>query len=188
MKARYGELTKDILLIVAAAGILAIAATSPYFLINLARVIIKDKKYNKNKINERNLSRSLKRLEKNRFFILRQASGKFYIKLSEKGEKIVQQIKFDNLKITVPKKWDKQWRIIIFDIPEKGKKRARDALRIKLREWKFYQLQKSVWVCPYPCEEEIQVLCDIFKIGDFVNIITANKIDNDKDLKKYFHL
>ena len=52
----------------------------------------------------------------------------------------------------------------------------------------FYQLQKSVWAIPYPCEKEIQFLCELFSINRFVNIITADKIYNDIILRKYFDL
>ena len=47
MKTRYGEFTKDFLLLLAAAGMLAIASTSPSFLINLARLALKDKKFSR---------------------------------------------------------------------------------------------------------------------------------------------
>ena len=41
MRKKYGEITKDVLLTLATGAIIAVAATSPYFLINLARIISK---------------------------------------------------------------------------------------------------------------------------------------------------
>ncbi len=173
----------------ALAGIVVVAATSPYFLINIARAIIKNKKYSKNKDNEQKIIRSLRRLKDNHIVIIKEKSdGKFVIELTEKGRKKVEEIQLENMEIKKPKVWDGKWRIIAFDIPEKQKKRARDALRKKLQKLKFYQMQKSVWVCPYPCEKEIQFLCELFEINQFVNIISADKIQDDIKLKKSFGL
>lgn len=192
MKIRYSKITIDILLTLAAAGAIAIAATSPYFLINIARAIIKYKKYNKNNnynIKEYNLWKSLTGLNKNKIIILKNNKDEFTIKLTEKGKKVVKKILFDNMKIEKQKKWDKKWRIVIFDIPEKKRgKHQRNLMRLKLQTIGFYQLQKSVWVHLYPCEKEVQLICEVYEINPYVNIITAEKIYNDDLLTKYFKL
>ena len=84
--------------------------------------------------------------------------------------------------------WDGKWRVLIFDIPEKRKKAAREALRSKLIDLNFFQLQKSVWIHPYPCENEIQLTAEIFGVTRFINIIIANKILNDVKAKIHFGL
>ena len=185
MKIRYGEFTKDFLLLLAVAGMLAIASTSPYFLINLARLALKDKKFrHKNcKASDMALARSMAGLNKNKIVNILF----IYLKLfTEKGKKIVKEIQFDNLKIDKPKIWDGKWRIVIFDIPENERRRMRDAMRQKLQKIGFYQMQKSVWVFPYPCEKEIRLLCEIFGVNSFVNMITSDKIYNDDALRRYF--
>ncbi|TSC95067.1 MAG: Repressor in ring oxydation complex/phenylacetic acid degradation pathway related protein (PaaX) [Parcubacteria group bacterium Licking1014_1] len=189
MKGKYSIITKEIIFMLALAGIIVVASTSPYFLINIARAIIKNKKYSKNKNNEQKIVRSLRKLRDSHIVIIKEKSdGKFMVELTERGRKKVEEIQFENMEIKRPKVWDGKWRIIAFDIPEKQKKRARDALREKLQKLNFYQMQKSVWVCPYPCEKEIQFLCELFNINPFVNIITANKIQDDIKLKKHFKL
>lgn len=100
----------------------------------------------------------------------------------------MKEIQLDDMEIEKPAHWDKKWRVVIFDIPDKFKRRARDALREKLKKLGFCQLQKSVWVIPYPCQKEIQLLCELFNITPFVNIITAESIYNDIKLRKYFKL
>jgi len=187
MKERYSPITKEILLTIALAGMIVIASTSPYFLVNIAKTVIKNKKYIKNKINERKVVRSLMRLRKNKIIILRKKeNGEFIIQLTDKGKKKTEEINIEKLEIKKQNIWDKKWRIVAFDIPEK-KKRARNALRQKLQELNFYQLQKSVWVCPYPCEKEVQFLCEFFNISYFVDIITADNICDDSKLRKYFN-
>lgn len=66
--------------------------------------------------------------------------------LTEKGKDKVLKIefKFKNYK----KRKDGKWIMIIFDIPEKTRRR-RDLLRRKLKFLGFKMLQKSIWVCPY---------------------------------------
>jgi len=190
MENRYGKIAKDILLIMAVAGILTIASTSPNFLYNLARAILKYKNGNKKyKYSEvKQIARSLNGLNKNKILILKESNGKFTVRLSESGKKVIKEIQFENMKIEKQKVWDKKWRVIIFDIPEGRRKVGRDALRSKLKKLGFYLIQKSVWVYPYPCEKEIQLLCEIFEINPYVNIITAEKIYNDDLVKKYFRL
>lgn len=185
---KYSSPSKDILLGIALTGAIAIAATSPFFLVNLAKFFIKNKKYIKKEYDEHKVAKACERLKRNRLIILKETDGKFTVELTDKGRKRVEEIKFDDMAIKVPLAWDKKWRIIIFDIPEKQGKRARNALREKLQKLGFYQLQKSVWAFPYPCEKEIQFLCELFNISRFVNIITADKIYNDIIVKKYFKL
>lgn len=191
MKARYSEITKDALLILGFIGILTIAATSPFFLINIARGLIKSKKSNIDRYkytDEAKLAKSLGGLNKNKIIIIKEERGKFIVKLTEKGKKVVREILFDGMNIKKQKVWDKKWRIVVFDIPERKRRHMRDAMRQKLQSIGFFQLQKSVWVHPYPCEKEIRLLCEVFGINPFVNIITAEKIYNDDNLIKYFKL
>lgn len=190
MKVRYGEITKDVLLMLAGAGILAVAATSPYFLINITRSILRNRRYHKKYGNfkEKNLLKSLTGLNKNKIIIVKEKNGEFIIRLSEKGRKVVEKILFNDMKIEKQKVWDKKWRIVIFDIPEKRGRRGRDAIRVKLQSLGFCQFQKSAWIYPYPCEKEVRLICEVYEISPFVNIITAEKIYNDDNLRKYFKL
>lgn len=185
---KYSSLSKDILFGIAAAGVITVAATSPFFLINIAKAFLINKKHSKSSYDKNMVAKAFERLKRNRIIILKEVDGKFTVELTEKGKRKVEQIRFDDMAIKIPPAWDKKWRVVIFDIPEKHQKRARNALREKLQKLGFFQLQKSVWAMPYPCEKEVQFLCEFFDITRFVNIITADKIYNDVSLKKYFDL
>lgn len=193
MKIKRGDIAKDILSTLFIAGIFTVATiASPYFLFNFARWFIKSKKYNKDKKYSdkdiKKISRSLSGLNKNKIVVIKNVGDKFTVKLTELGKKVVREMGFANMKIEKPKVWDKKWRVIIFDIPEKRGRLARDVLRDKLRKLGFLQIQKSVWAHPYPCEKEVQFLCEMYNISPYVNIITAEKIYNDDTFKKYFNL
>ena len=74
----------------------------------------------------------------------------------------------------------------MFDIPE-SEKFAREALREKLKNLGFAQFQKSIWIYPYPCENEIDFVTEFFSIAKHVNLITV-KIDDDRPLRAEFNL
>jgi len=94
----------------------------------------------------------------------------------------------DKLKIKKQKKWDRKWRLLIFDIADKQKIK-REALRGKLKELGFFQLQKSVWVCPYESKKQIILLRDFFDLASAdMKIIIATEIENDGELKEFFGL
>ena len=187
MKERYGELTKNILLGLAMTGAIAIAATSPYFLVNILKQISRNKKYFKKKLENWKIKRAFEKLKRNKLIILNEENGKFIVEITEQGKRKVKELQVDELKIEKPTVWDKKWRVVIFDIPNRNT-RARNALRDKIRELKFYLLQKSVWVHPYPCEKEIKFLAELFNVSSYINIILAENIDNDVKLRKYFNL
>jgi DNA-binding transcriptional regulator PaaX len=92
----------------------------------------------------------------------------------------------DSLEIKKPKKWDRKWRLVIFDIAQM-KKIYREAFRGKIKELGFYCLQKSVWVYPFDCEAEIELLRDFFGLSqDELRLIVAEKLGEDSKLKEHF--
>ena len=109
------------------------------------------------------------------------------IKITKKGRKKFLNYKIKDLKIKKPEIWDKKWRIVIADIPEK-KKVARNVLRSTLKRIGFYQLQKSVWAHPYECENEIEYLKEIYELRLYLYYIVADKIKQDYKLIKHFNL
>jgi len=113
--------------------------------------------------------------------------GTMEIVLTEKGKKITKQYSLDSLEIKKLRRWDKKWRMVIFDIPEK-KRKVRDIFRFHLRRLGFYELQRSVWVYPYECTGEIQYLIDFFHVSQYVHLIEATVISSDEFLKKKFSL
>ena len=84
-------------------------------------------------------------------------------------------------------RWDKRWRVIIFDIPEK-RRSTRDALRTTMKSFGLYRLQDSVWAYPYDCEEIIALLKADLRLGGSVIYMVVEKIENDKYLKEQFGL
>jgi len=84
------------------------------------------------------------------------------------------------------RKWDKKWRIVIFDIPH-DQRVKRNALRSFIKRLGMHQLQKSVWIYPFDCCHELQLIKDFFNLkDDTVRLIVSENIGDDKKLKKAF--
>jgi len=107
--------------------------------------------------------------------------------LSKNGKQKALQFNIDTLEIEKPIIWDKKWRIVMFDIPEKLR-RLRDTLRLHFREIGFIELQKSVFVHPYSCEKEIEFIVEFYNARKYVRFILAENIDNELHLKNKFNL
>ena len=76
--------------------------------------------------------------------------------------------------------------LLMFDIPE-SKKIARNVFRSRIKELGFFQFQKSVWVYPYPCENEVDFLAEYFEIAEYIHFLTI-KIEDDNPLCVEFGL
>ena len=108
-----------------------------------------------------------------------------YLELSQKGKKRLKKYLTKHLEIKFPRKWDKKWRIVIFDVPDK-KKKSRDVLRRKLLSIGFLELQESVYVFPFDCWPEIDFLKRLLNLENYIQYIVAERIETETDLLKNF--
>lgn len=113
--------------------------------------------------------------------------GTIKVVLTKDGKKRALEYQFDEIKIKKPEKWDGKWRMVIFDIPER-KKKAREALRKKLKELNFMELQKSVFVHPYECENEIDFIVECFEVRPYVRFLRVDSFTNEEQFRLKFKL
>lgn len=109
--------------------------------------------------------------------------------LTKKGEEEVCCLKSPYLKLPQVKKWDGVWRLIISDIPEKYKV-ARDSLNRWLVRAGCARLQKSTWVYPYDCWDEVRAIVSIHNVSGCVRFAIVEKFnkETENELKKIFNL
>jgi DNA-binding MarR family transcriptional regulator len=177
------EIAKDIIQGLAISGLVCLAATSPYFGINLIRGVKKWRKYKGKK-----LSSIFSRLRRNGYLDIREERRQIYISLTDEGKRMAGWLQIDALEIKRPKQWDRKWRIVIFDIAQ-VKKLYREAFRGKLKELGFVPLQKSVWLCPFECRDEVEVLREFFGLDEReLRLIVGESIGNDRSLRKIFRI
>lgn len=129
---------------------------------------------------------TLNRLEKRGLIIGERKKGKVAYLLSDAGEKLAKRIKL-KLELAKSKRWDGKWRILLFDIPEKVRGK-RDFFRKELCDFGFYQLQKSVWVYPYPLPQDFFDLWDDFIFGKELILVESAKISQNNALRSFFAL
>lgn len=115
------------------------------------------------------------------------ADGTKTIVLTERGKKRAVAFNFDKMEVNVPGAWDGLWHIVIFDIPEKYKW-ARLSLRDKLLDLGFFQYQKSVYIYPYSCADEIDFVIEFFKVRRYVRYGILKHISNEAELLLNFNL
>ncbi len=139
-------------------------------------------------INEKQLKESIRYFYRRKLIdFYENKDGTLRVVATDEGKRKDSQNRIKQFKIKIPKKWDKKWRIVIFNIPE-DKKIARDILRRKIKRVGFLELQKSVWVYPYECKDLIDFMITFYEIKEFVKYITAEKIEGDEQIKRLFEL
>lgn len=108
-----------------------------------------------------------------------------YLELTAKGKEKIDRLLVANLIIDKPKEWDKKWRVIMFDIPER-EKHLRNLIRSQLYQLGFRQIQKSVFLYPYECSKEINLICDCYGGRKFIKYLIADIIEGEAEIIEYF--
>ncbi len=125
------------------------------------------------------LYRTIREFERDRLIDFKEKDdGTILITLSEQGEHRMLTYRIDDMKIEKPAVWDGKWRLVLFDIPEQ-KRAARDALRLKLKDLGFKELQHSVHILPYPCKDEIDFLMEFFSLTSCVYYAEIESLSNE---------
>jgi DNA-binding transcriptional regulator PaaX len=114
-------------------------------------------------------------------------NGVTKVRITTKGKVRLRSFAIDLIKIPKQKQWDGKWRLVMFDLPIRYTK-ARDSLRFKLKQLGFIQFQKSVWIHPYPCTDEILFISDYYKVHKYVEILEVSRILCEAKFKKAFEI
>lgn len=178
-RSRKENLQKMILKTVALTGILAVGLVAPNVIGAMDKMGILPRPRRREYVSS-SASRLVKR------GLMKFGDG--YYKLTPEGEKILRRWLITDYRTNKPKKWDKKWRMVIYDIAEKKKGRVRRQMFDLLRNAGFYKLQNSIWVYPYDCEEVIGLLKTDLGVGKEILYVIAHEIENDKHLREYFDL
>ena len=139
------------------------------------------------KIEKRELREEIRKLYQSKLVEKKaNADGSYTLLLTEKGKLKTLNYNFDKIKAEKDK-WDKKWRLVVFDVPEKLRW-GRDTLRDKLKQVGFYELQKSVFIFPYDCQNEVEFIIEFFNLRRYVRFAVLESIDNESHLKQIFKL
>ncbi len=171
------------LAIIALGGILTLGAITPGAFGELTRFLYRKKKDRYEQYRELWV-RFNKLKQKGNLEFVKEENGYLIYRLSQKGKNKIRKFIFDELSVDIPKEWDKKWRLVIFDIPE-FRRKERVALRKKLKDMDFYQCQKSAWIHPFPCLEEIEFLKNVLNIKPFVKLFLVEEMTDGRVLYNF---
>ena len=180
---RRGELARDVLKVIGAGVVIAGAVAAP----NLVQLIdFFDPKGPKER---RRIWRAVKYLEEKNALEISTHGGKECVRLTDGGRIALNADAIADLQIQKPSRWDRRWRLVMFDIPRQfARTNARDALRMKLRDLGFIQYQKSVFIFPYECQSEILAVAELYGVRDCIRYIVAEEISDMRTFAKEFDL
>lgn len=186
---RYASV-KHILTFIGVAGVIGLSLIAPSAAM-LAKPLLDEQKQREHDIwkryNPSYLRSSLKRLQKLKYMEITEKNGEHIVILTKAGKRRILKYALDELVIEKPKRWDGRWRMIIYDVDDR-KKVLRDVFRKTLISLGFLKLQKSVWVYPYPCEDQISFLREYYGLGNEVLYVVATKLEDDTPYREYFDL
>lgn len=177
---KRSDIQKIVLGVIGVAGILTVAAIAPNVLQVLGR-LPGTRRYFPSYVRTR-----VERLCDQGLIQFSNIKGNRVIRLTQKGKRELERCRLLE-KTKTHLQWDGYWRMIIFDIHE-YKRSIRHKIRTALKQFGFKQLQQSVWIYPYDCEDAVIFLKADHRIGKELLYITAKTIENDKWLKKGFDL
>ena len=155
-------------------GVLMVGAVAPNVFVAFHRVHRRKKLF----LRDSEFKRQLQYAKARGYFSFeRMPDGTERISITKKGLEIVHEATLNRMRIKKTGQWDGIWRIVIFDIPRRHNA-VRNVLRARLKLLGMHKLQESVFVSPYPCEEEIGLWASLYNAQSFIRIIHANAISN----------
>ncbi len=179
---RKRNIQQAVLATLGVAGVLAVTVVAPQALQALPALIGKERY--KTLFRAKN---SLQRLAAKGHIRFVEKRGVRCAEITEAGRRSLSIQLSRNQKTTKKRRWDGQYRLVIFDIPE-YRKAVRDQLRRLVKDAGFLRLQNSVWISPYDNEELISLIKADLRLGKAVLYAVVDQIENDKWIKEHFGL
>lgn len=182
-KFQRGELMKGVLRGIAVGLVIGAVFTMPGLLLALKPF------FGNKKVSKQSLQKTYKALVRKKLVQLKEEKGQFLLKITEGGRKFQKKFELQDsmkaIKLSPPKTWDRKWRLLVFDIPE-PKKEAREALRDLLTYLGFYRFQDSVFIYPFPCEHEVDLLKELFGIQKYVHCFSVLDAEVPSEIAYHF--
>ena len=180
-KYERGELAKEILKGLAMGGFIVMCLAMP----NLVQVVDLFKPGNSR--DRYRVRQAIRGLQKKNMVRIRNRNGHEVMEITTEGKKKVLDYDFDEMKLNVRQKWDGKWRLVMFDIPE-TRKGSRNIVSSKIKEIGMYPIQKSVFIFPHSCRDEIDFVGEVTGVRKNIIYIEATHIDGDEKAREHFGL
>jgi len=179
---RVGAFQTALLGAVAIGVVVVIAAAAP----NAAQLLRFFPGYKKGARFNYQYKSALSKLAAKGFVIFVEDRGRKFARLTDAGQHLLA-IEQARTGLKKKRRWDRRWRVVIFDIPER-RRASRTRLRLFMQECGFVRLQDSVWVYPYDCEDLMALAKTEFRIGADALYMIVEQIERDSYLREHFGL
>ena len=136
------------------------------------------------KFNLWRLRQVIKRMQNSKLVEVKEEKGVPIIKITHKGKQKLLRYKVDEM-VLDESSWDGKWRLIIYDVAS-TKRANSEMFRTILNKLRFLKLQRSVYLTPFKCEDEIEYLRLLFDIGNEVQILKVGSLENEAAYRRYF--
>lgn len=107
------------------------------------------------------------------------------LQLTAKAKRRLGRTDLRRVAISPVPAWDGIWRIVLYDIPEKHRAGRQEFTRL-LRSAGCFQLQKSAWITPFECRDDICTLTAACDIDKYVTYLEVAHLDNAIALLRRF--
>ena len=182
---------KDILILLGEGAFLASSIVFPGIPI-IASKLLKINEYVKKtgnhkdwqKFNLWRLRQILKRMKDAEYVEIKEENGLSVVKITKKGQDKILRYNIEKMDLDETK-LDGHWRLVIYDIKTPKRKNS-EMFRRSISKLKMLKLQKSVYITPFACEDEIEYLRQIYEIGSEVLILKVKNLENEQAYKNYF--
>ncbi len=112
--------------------------------------------------------------------------GNEYVRLTRQGNVRFDEDRLWDLKLTPPRTWDRKWRLVMFDFP--SHLRTRHTFRAKLEDFGFVPYQRSVFIYPHECHEEVFAVAKWYGLDRYIRYIVATEIHDMREYIRVFDL
>lgn len=178
---RRGEIARDILRLIGAGAVMGAVVAAP----NVAQLL--DMFDPKGRAQRNKIWKAIKYLESQERIRIAEEKGERTLVLTRQGQVALDELSIEELRVQPPRTWDRKWRIVMFDIPM-YKSRNRIPFRAKIQDLGFEMYQKSVWVYPYECRQEVLMVAEHYEVREYIRYLTVEEMSNMREFVKKFDL
>jgi hypothetical protein len=180
------SIATSVLLLAGAVGMVGLALTAPNS-IKMFSPLLRKKYGRPLRSNEQKekLLQTFYYLKRSGQIRIQEKNDGLFAVLTEKGRKRFHTITSDVHVVQKPSVWPGTWWLVAADIPTKDYKIAADMLRLKLRELRFYPLQRTLWIHPFNPRAELEYIANKYHVSRFVTVMEIKRMDiQDEDIIK----
>jgi len=157
----------------------------PFFQASRIYRVSANKYLSERSIDKSNFSNKIRYLKRRGLVETLVQNKEGYIEITPAGIDRITALQDLHPVIDRPESWDKKWRMVIFDVPEKHKG-SRDVFRLKLIEMGFEKVQDSVYVYPFECSKVIMRQSQILLIEKYVLVSISEIIQGENAIIEQF--